>query len=503
MRFKLQVGTPIICYGKYKEKEKEFSLTTIFFDDFECKIELDYGIPDINNKTIQNTIERLLQMGYSLEDELPMEYILKYRLGTLNELVRLAHFPKSIVDCSRVRRRIRYEDFFWYTASLEALKQLKSTEEKQPKRINDLIINQVISQLPYELTQDQRHVIGECLRDIKSPKIMNRLVQGDVGSGKSIVAFICSLAVIDAGYQVAFMAPTEILAKQHYENVKKLFPEMSVELLTSSVKAKEKTELLYKLMHGRISLLIGTHALLEDNVVFKNLGLAIIDEQHRFGVNQRKTLLDKLKGVDALYLTATPIPRTLGLTSFGDLDLSIIKTMPKNRKPVLTKIVPMEQLNSLGKTLERHLACDEQIYVVVPLIEESDRLDYIDMNQAIEIFEELLPNAKLGVLHGRMKAKDKDGMMNAFKNHELDCLLSTTVIEVGVDVSNATVMVILDADRYGLSQIHQLRGRVGRGNIQSYCYLVTTKEYVKRLDILEKTTDGCLLAAEDFKLRGP
>ncbi|MDE7095509.1 MAG: ATP-dependent DNA helicase RecG, partial [Anaeroplasmataceae bacterium] len=476
LRFKLQIGTPIICYGKYKEKEKEFSLTTVFFDDFECKIELDYGIPDINNKTIQNTIERLLQTGFSLEDELPFEYIQKYRLGTLNELVRLAHFPKSIQDCSRVRRRIRYEDFFWYTASLEALKQLKSTEEKQPKKISDLIINQVISGLPYELTADQQHVINECLRDIKSTKIMNRLVQGDVGSGKSIVAFICSLAVIDAGFQVALMAPTEILAKQHYENVKKLFPEMSVELLTSSVKVKEKTELLYKLMHGRISFLIGTHALLEDNVVFKNLGLAIIDEQHRFGVNQRKTLLDKLKGVDALYLTATPIPRTLGLTSFGDLDLSIIKTMPKNRKPVLTKIIPMEQLNSLGKTLERHLACDEQIYVVVPLIEESERLDYFDMNQAVEIFEELIPYAKLGVLHGRMKAKDKESIMNAFKNHELDCLLSTTVIEVGVDVANATVMVILDADRYGLSQIHQLRGRVGRGNIQSYCYLVTTKE---------------------------
>lgn len=503
LRFKLQIGLPIICYGKYKEKENEFSLTTIFFEDFDCRIELDYGIPDINNKTIQNAIERVLQAGYQLEDELPMEYISKYRLGTLNELVRLAHFPKTITDCSRVRRRVRYEDFFWYTASLEALKQLKSTEEKEPKRINEVIISETIKGLPYELTQDQAHVIEECLNDIKSTKIMNRLVQGDVGSGKSIVAFLCSLAVIDAGYQVALMAPTEILAKQHYENAKKLFPDLSIELLTSSVKAKEKEGILYKLLHGRISFIIGTHALIEDNVIFKNLGLAIIDEQHRFGVNQRKALLDKLKGVDALYLTATPIPRTLGLTSFGDLDLSIIKTMPKNRKPVLTKIVPMEQLTSLAKALERHLACNEQIYVVVPLIEESERLDYIDMNQAVDIFEELLPNAKLGVLHGKMKAKDKDGMMNAFKNHELDCLLSTTVIEVGVDVSNATVMVILDAERYGLSQIHQLRGRVGRGNIQSYCYLVTTKDYVKRLDILEKTTDGFLLAEEDFKLRGP
>ncbi|MDE6655588.1 MAG: ATP-dependent DNA helicase RecG, partial [Anaeroplasmataceae bacterium] len=449
LRFKLQVGLPIICYGKYKEKENEFSLTTVFFDDFECRIELDYGIPDINNKTIQNAIERVIQTGYSIEDELPLEYINKYRLGTLDELILLAHFPKNITDCARVRRRIRYEDFFWYTCSLEALKQLKNAEEKLPKQIHDSVIERAIEALPYELTRDQQIVIKECLNDMKSTRIMNRLVQGDVGSGKSIVAFLCSLAVIEAGFQVALMAPTEILAKQHLENVKKLFPDLTVEFLTSSVKHKEKEEILFKLLHGRISLLIGTHALIEDSVLFKNLGLAIIDEQHRFGVNQRKALLDKFHAVDALYLTATPIPRTLGLTSFGDLDLSIIKTMPKNRKPVHTRIVPMEQLSSLANTLNRHLACDEQIYVVVPLIEESERLDYIDMDQAVSIFENLLPQARLGVLHGKMKSKDKDSIMNAFKNHELDCLLSTTVIEVGVDVRNATVMVILDADRYG------------------------------------------------------
>lgn len=503
LRFKLQIGLSIICYGKYKQKENEFSLTTIFFDDFQCRIEQDYGISDLNNKTIQSAVERIIQTGFILEDELPKEYIQKYRLGTLNEIVSLAHFPKDVSDCIRVKRRVRYEDFFWYTASLEALNQLKNREEKIPKEINVPILDETIKNLDYDLTSDQKNVLEECISDLKSTKIMNRLVQGDVGSGKSIIAFLCSLAVISAGYQVAFMAPTEILAKQHYENAKKLFPTLSIGLLTSSVKSKEREEILYKLLHGRISLLIGTHALLEDHVIFKNLGLVIIDEQHRFGVNQRKTLLDKLKGVDALYLTATPIPRTLGLTSFGDLDLSIIKTMPKNRKPVITKIVSMDQLTILGKKLERHLALGEQIYVVVPLIEESERLDYIDMKAAEEIFEELLPNVKFGVLHGKMKAKDKESIMHAFKTHELDCLLSTTVIEVGIDISNATVMVILDAERYGLSQIHQLRGRVGRGSAQSYCYLVTTKDYVKRLDILEKTTDGFLLAEEDFKLRGP
>lgn len=503
LRFKLQIGLPVICYGKYKAKENEFSLSALFFDDFECKIEIDYGIPDIHNKTLQGAIQNILQTGYNLEDELPMEYIQKYRLGTLNELVNLAHFPKTVLDYSKVRRRVRYEDFFWYTASLEALKQLRGQEEKKPKGIHLKSVHEKITSLPYALTDDQNQVLRECLNDLGSSKIMNRLVQGDVGSGKSIVAFLCSLAVIEAGYQVALMAPTEILAKQHFENAKKLFPEMTIECLTSSIKQKERTELLYKLMHGRISFLIGTHALLEQNVVFKNLGLAIIDEQHRFGVNQRKSLLDKLKGVDALYLTATPIPRTLGLTSFGDLDLSLIKTMPQNRKPVITKIVSMDQLFVLSKALERHLACNEQVYVVVPLINESERLDYIDMDQAEEIFRSYLPDAKIDVLHGKMKTKDKDQIMASFKNHEIDCLLSTTVIEVGVDVPNATVMVILDADRYGLSQIHQLRGRVGRGDIQSYCYLVTAKDYVKRLDILEKTNDGFVLAEEDFKLRGP
>ncbi|MBD5390468.1 ATP-dependent DNA helicase RecG [bacterium] len=503
LRFKLQVGVPIICYGKYKEKDNEFSLSTVFFDDFDCRIELDYGIPDINNKTIQNAVHNLLQTNYHIEEDLPEEYVLKYRLGSLDEIARIAHFPKTVQDCKQIRRRLRYEDFFWYTASLEILRKLCSKEQKTPKQINDDYINQLISTLPYELTMDQKRVIQECLFDLKSKKIMNRLVQGDVGSGKSIVAFLCAIAAINSGYQVAMMAPTEILAKQHFENFRKLFPDIQIELLTSSIRQKERTEILYKLLHGRISFLIGTHALLEEKVLFQNLGFVIIDEQHRFGVNQRKALLDKLEGVDALYLTATPIPRTLGLTSFGDLDLSLIKTMPKNRKTVITDIVSMEDISKLAKSLERHLAVGEQIYIVVPLIQESERLDYIDMDQAKELFEKILPHATLGVLHGKMKAKDKDYVMNEFKNQRIDCLLSTTVIEVGVDVKNATVMVILDAERYGLSQIHQLRGRVGRGDIQSYCYLVTTKAYVKRLDILKHTTDGFLLAEEDFKLRGP
>lgn len=503
LKYKLLIGTNIICYGKYKQFEKEFSLTNVFFDDFNHNVDIDYGIPDVKNSILSSALKYLIDSNYQIDDYLPVEFINKYKLGNINEIIKLAHFPKNVFDYKLVKRRIRYEDFFWYTASLEILKHLRGLEIKNIKEFNTSDINDFIKKLDFQLTIDQKNVILECFNDMKSTNVMNRLIQGDVGSGKSIVAFICAYANILAGYQTAFMAPTEILAKQHYLNAIKLFPNLGVEILTSSTKQKEKEEILYKLVHGRINLLIGTHSLIENNVIFKKLGLVIIDEQHRFGVNQRKMLLDKFESVDALYLTATPIPRTLGLTSFGDLDLSIIKTMPKGRKPVITKVISMDELNNLAKIMDNHILKNEQIYVVVPLIDESDKLDYIDINQAFNLFKELLPNARISILHGKMKSKQKEEIMNSFKCHDLDILISTTVIEVGVDVKNASVMIILDAERYGLSQIHQLRGRVGRSDIQSFCYLVTNKNYVKRLDILEKTNDGFLLAEQDLHLRGP
>ncbi len=503
LKYKLLVGASIVCYGKYKLYEKEFCLTSIFFDDFNQKVDIDYGISDVKNSVLSSAIKYLIDSNFQIDDYLPVEYINKYKLGNINEIIKIAHFPKNVNDYKLVKRRIRYEDFFWYTSSLEILKHLRGLEIKKIKEFNTDNINDFINKLDYELTVDQKNVILECFNDMKSTNVMNRLVQGDVGSGKSIVAFICAYANILAGFQTAFMAPTEILAKQHYLNAVKLFPNLSVEILTSSTKQKQKEEILYKLVHGRINLLIGTHSLIEYNVIFKKLGLVIIDEQHRFGVNQRKMLLDKFDSVDALYLTATPIPRTLGLTNFGDLDLSIIKTMPSGRKPVITKVIEMEELNNLAKIIERHIIDNEQIYVVVPLIDESDKLDFIDINQAFNIFKKLIPNARIDILHGKMKSKQKEDIMKSFKYHDLDILISTTVIEVGVDVKNASVMIILDAERYGLSQIHQLRGRVGRSDIQSFCYLVTNKKFVKRLDILEKTNDGFLLSDEDLRLRGP
>lgn len=505
LRFKLQKGISFIGYGRYKKENKEFVLQNIFFDSFECKIDVDYNIKDINNKIIQGAIKSALLLGIEIPDYLPKYLIDKYRLLDMNQLIEKSHFPAVKEDCVQVRRRRRYEDFFWYACSLEALRLFRGFELKTPKIYNAEFIEQLIKSLPYELTNDQDKAIRQILLDLASPKMMNRLIQGDVGCGKSVVAFMACIASVTAGYQCAIMAPTEILAAQHFENFNKMFKGTNIQiaLLTSSTKSKEKEDILFKLLHNRINIIVGTHSLIQDNVTFSKLGLVVIDEQHRFGVGQRKKLIEKFKGVDALYLTATPIPRTLGLTTFGDLDLTSIKTMPAMRKPVITKLLAMDELNSLGVVLRKHILRGEQVYVVVPLITESDTLDFIDIDEAYNIFSELLPESSIGILHGKMKSLDKKQLMNDFKNHRLDCLISTTVIEVGVDVKNATVMVILDADRYGLSQIHQLRGRVGRGDIQSYCYLISKKEYVKRLDILVRTNDGFTLAEEDLKLRGP
>lgn len=503
LKYKLQLNIDIICYGKWREKEKEFSVTNIFFDLFECKIELDYGFKQLKNKVINNAILNCLNGGFIIEETLPLEFIQKYRLLNIQELILKAHFPSSIADCIAIKRRVRYEDFFWYAVHLEVLRLARGFDQKSPKLMDWDYLKNIEQDLPYSLTEDQKKAVEAIYEDLSKPKLMNRLIEGDVGCGKSIVAFLAAIATIHAGYQVALMAPTEILAQQHLASFQALFPHIQVDLLTSSCKEKERQDILYRLVHQRIDLLIGTHALIEESVIFSKLGLVIIDEQHRFGVNQRKALVDKFHQVDALFMTATPIPRTLGLTMFGDLDLTRIQQMPKNRKPVITEIVSFDAFYKLGKILLRHLALEEQIYIVVPFIEENELFDYMDIHKADELFHELLPDARMAMLHGKMRPKEKEEIMHAFKRHELDCLISTTVIEVGVDVKNATVMVILDAERYGLSQLHQLRGRVGRGDKQSYCYLVSRKEDVERLAILKRTNDGFLLAEEDFKLRGP
>ncbi|MGL5916062.1 MAG: ATP-dependent DNA helicase RecG, partial [Culicoidibacterales bacterium] len=336
----------------------------------------------------------------------------------------------------------------------------------------------------------------------------NRLLQGDVGSGKTVVAALAMLGAVTSGFQTALMAPTEILAQQHYHSLQQFFgaTSLKIEILTGSTKVKKRRELLAALAEGEINILLGTHALIEDPVVFANLGLVVVDEQHRFGVKQRQRLRVKGENVDVLYMSATPIPRTLAMTAWGDMDVSVIDQLPAGRKPITTKVVTKKQWNEIIAFLEREVAKGRQAYLVCPLIEESETLDVQNAIALYETLQQTLPNRRTGLMHGRLAASEKDEVMETFKRHELDILVSTTVIEVGVNVPNATVMVIYDGNRFGLSQLHQLRGRVGRGEYQSYCLIVGPggqSPSMERLEVMEKTTDGFEIAQYDLEFRGP
>lgn len=504
LRYKLYKGVKVILYGRFKKENKEFVVQNIFFDDFNIKIETDYKLKNVKNSMMTKVIKNIFTHGYTFNDDLPSELIDKYKLLPLSKYVYTSHFPETINDYIQIGRRRKYEEFFWYSVSLELLKLTRKSKSKLDRNINYNLIDLFIKSLSYSLTLDQEKCIGIIKEDITANYPMNRLVQGDVGCGKSIIAYISALMLVSAGYQAVIMVPTEVLANQQYENIKKLLSgfNLSIELLTSSIKSKDKADILYRLMNNRVNIIIGTHALLEENVRFYKLGIVIIDEQHRFGVKQRSNLISKFPGVDCLYLTATPIPRTLGLTSFGDLDISSIHTMPNNRKNIVTYLYNYSDLDKLSRVLLEHIELGEQIYIVVPLVLENTEIDAIDINEAYQYFSKALPNIELGIIHGKLKSSEKTRIMNDFKIGKIKALISTTVIEVGVDVKNATIMVILDANRYGLAQIHQLRGRVGRSDKQSYCYLVS-KHHNERLEILARTSDGFEIAMEDFKLRGP
>ena len=370
------------------------------------------------------------------------------------------------------------------------------------------LVREFIDSLNYELTRAQKRVITEIYKELKNGKIVNRLIQGDVGSGKTIVSFIILLYIVENGYQGVIMAPTEILATQHYLGIVDQFNSLDVrvELLTGSLKGKKKEKLLLEIENGVVDIVIGTHSLIEDNVIFKNLGLIVIDEQHRFGVTQRKLLREKGNLENLIVMSATPIPRSLALTIYGDLDVSIIDELPKGRSPIVTKwIKSEEEKRKMYEFIEKKLRKGRQAYVVSPLIEESETLGNIKSAQ--ETFEEysaIFSNWKIGLIHGRQKYQEKEEVMRLFKKGEIDILVSTTVIEVGVNVPNASIMVIRDAQRFGLSSLHQLRGRVGRGSHQSYCFLeseTTNKISIKRLEAMESTTDGFKIAEEDLKLR--
>ena len=423
-------------------------------------------------------------------------------------MIREIHFPQTQATAKAARRTAAYEEFFLFQLRLQAIRRAHRQEDGGRILYHNDELKEFIGGLPFELTDAQKRVVNEICRDMRQPYQMNRLLQGDVGSGKTIVAAIAIYAAITAGYQAALMAPTEILAGQHAEKLAKIFEgtHVQVALLTGSLTAKQHRELLTAMKRGDVNLIVGTHALIQDGVEYANLGLVITDEQHRFGVNQRQQLREKGEHPDVLAMTATPIPRTLAITNYGEMDVSIIDQLPAGRKPIQTKWLQSNQHAAAIHFLREQLKQGAQAYVVSPLIEESAALD---VQNATDLYNQLSadlePAYKVGLLHGRMGTEEKDEAMRQFKSGELQVLVATTVIEVGVDNPNATVMVIYDADRFGLAQLHQLRGRVGRGSRQSYCLLIAdpkTDEGKARMKTMVATDDGFKIAEQDLKLRG-
>ncbi|WP_066318436.1 ATP-dependent DNA helicase RecG [Bacillus sp. FJAT-29814] len=450
------------------------------------------------------------QYGSLIEETLPGYFLQKYRLLNRKDAVRAMHFPSSQEDVKQARRRFVYEEFLLFQLKMQALRKF---EREQSQGISqDYDVNKVknfIYGLPFSLTNAQKRVVNEILTDLKSPYRMNRLLQGDVGSGKTAVAAIGLYASVTAGYQGAMMVPTEILAEQHAQSLKQLLApfQVSCELLTSSVKGKRRREILEELGSGKIDILVGTHALIQDEVTFNRLGFVITDEQHRFGVEQRRVLREKGENPDVLFMTATPIPRTLAITVFGEMDVSVIDEMPAGRKTIETYWAKPEMLERVLGFVEKELVKGHQAYVICPLIEESDKLD---VQNAIDVHTTLSHyfqnRFKVGLMHGRLGSDEKDAIMKAYSANEVQLLVSTTVVEVGVNVPNATIMVIYDAERFGLSQLHQLRGRVGRGSDQAYCILLAspkTEVGQERMRIMTETNDGFVLSEKDLELRGP
>lgn len=468
-----------------------------------------------SNKNItQNSLRKLVEkflvnfLNY-FEENIPKELIKEYKIMERKSAIKNIHYPVSMKEIEEAKRRFAIEELL--ILELGILKNRFIIENSNSKNYEvegkKEKVKEFLSQLTFNLTNAQKKVIKEIYDEISNGKIVNRLIQGDVGSGKTVVAMVMLIYMAENGYQGALMAPTEILANQHYLGIKERLEKIGlrVELLTSSIKGKKKNEILESIANGDIDIVIGTHSLIEDNVIFKKLGLIVIDEQHRFGVNQRNKLREKGFLGNLLVMSATPIPRSLALSIYGDLDLSIIDELPPGRTPIKTKwIANDEDLEKMYNFIYKKVNDGNQAYFVAPLIETSDKMALKSVDKVSEEIERKFSNKKIGIIHGKMKAKEKDEVMLKFKNKEYDILIATTVIEVGIDVPASTIMTIYNAERFGLSALHQLRGRVGRGSKQSYCFLIsnsTTENSKQRLSIMEETEDGFRIAEEDLKLR--
>lgn len=466
----------------------------------------------LSQKQLRNIMYSVINSSVSaISDPIPSEIIKTYNLPGLQESILNVHFPSptpSLDDLNRgtspFHQRLSFDELFTLQLGLAAIKKAEVLEKGIAFSPDGRLINRLLKKLPFKLTDAQEKVFRDILKDMQSYVPMNRLIQGDVGSGKTIVALMSMLAAVECGYQAALMAPTEILAEQHYINIHRLVEDLglNIHLITGSRKNKDVEVVAL----GDADIVIGTHALIQEGVSFKKLGLIVIDEQHRFGVMQRATLKKKGTNPDTLIMTATPIPRTLALTLYGDLDYSVIDELPPNRSPIITKLFYEKNKNHIYTLIAEETKKGRQVYVVYPVIEDSEKTDLKSAITGAEALQKIFPQLKIGLLHGRMKPVEREDVMKEFKNGNIHILVSTTVIEVGVDVPNATLMVIIHAERFGLAQLHQLRGRVGRGSNQSYCILLSyggSEDARKRLDVMVKTTDGFRIAEEDLNIRGP
>lgn len=496
----------ISVIGKYNVKTNTFTasdikLTPIIKDEIEPIYHTTQGLKQVN---IHKIINNLLEKNIYVPSLIPEEYIKEYSLLDKLTAIKEIHNPTSTNNLKQAEICLKYEELFEYTLKINYLKYLKDkTTTSYIKTFDSSKLDNLISRLPFKLTDSQVKAVEDIKNDFNSPKHMNRLILGDVGSGKTIISFLALYINYLSGYQGVLMAPTEILIKQHYENIKKILPDVNIEILTGSTTKKDRDKIIENLKNGQIDILLSTHSVLNDDVVFKNIGLVVTDEQHRFGVNQRKNLQNKGENVDVLYMSATPIPRTLALTIFKDMDITEIKTKPLNRKPKITKLYKTSEIKEVLYEMLDEIKKGHQIYVVSPLIEnEEENTKLASVNYLYEKINVAL-NGKvpIGVLHGKLKNEEKEKIMNDFKSNKTKILISTTIIEIGVDVSNATMIVIFNAERFGLATLHQLRGRIGRNDIESKCILISDYD-TPRLKILEESEDGFYISEKDFELRG-
>lgn len=513
LKTKLVIGSKVTLTGKWDQHRLTITVN-------ECKIgdtvrsDVYEPIYSVGGKVTVKFLKKIIftaieKFGKNIPEILPQQYLQNYKLLERKYAIYKLHYPKSFEDAKQARRRMVYEEFLLFQLKMQALRKFHRENSGGTSLVyHRSKVKCFINNLPFPLTKAQQRVVNEILNDMGSAIRMNRLLQGDVGSGKTVVAAICLYACVTARLQGALMVPTEILAEQHFHSLKEMLEpyNVKVELLTGSIKGKKRKEILQRLENGEIEVLIGTHALIQDEVNFQQLGLVITDEQHRFGVEQRRTLRNKGQNPDVLFMTATPIPRTLAISIFGDMDVSTIDEMPAGRKRIETYWARHDMLERVLTFLEKELKKGRQAYVICPLIEESEKLD---VQNAIDVhthLQQYYHTYDVGLMHGRLHSSEKDEVMQKFSNNEIQILVSTTVVEVGVNVPNASIMVIYDAERFGLSQLHQLRGRVGRGDAQSYCILLADPKSdvgKERMKIMTETTDGFELSQRDLELRGP